>query len=76
MYELSYLIVPGIPLDVELAGTALEIVKFAAKISTLTVRTDGVPDGSLRTTILSVADTLAAVGNCEIFLELSATIYS
>jgi hypothetical protein len=66
--------VPAIPLDEELAGVELDNTKLAANILELTVLSDGVPEGSLRTNILSEEATLAAVGNVEAFIPVLAMI--
>lgn len=66
---------PANPLEDELAGAEFPTTRLAAKILTLTVRTDGDPAGSRRTKILSESATFAAVGNSETFLLLSAIYY-
>jgi hypothetical protein len=65
---------PAIPLDVDVAGIELDSTKFAAKIFAFTERNETLPDGSLKIKILSVAATLAAVGNSDALIPVFAMI--
>lgn len=63
------------PFEEAVAGTELDRTMLADTVEKFTVLTEGVPEGSRRTKILSVLATLEAVGNCDTFFELSAISY-
>jgi hypothetical protein len=67
--------IPAAPVADEFAGVPNAIVKFAARVDTFTVLSDGAPNGSLRIRILSVAAALAATGNSDAFLLSFAILY-
>jgi hypothetical protein len=68
--------VPATPLDDEFAGTLFDKAILAEKSETVTVLTEALEDGLRRTNNLSVIATLEAIGSSDIFLLLSAMIYS
>jgi len=63
------------PVAVELAGTELEITKFADKLDIVIVRTDGVPEGSRRIKTLSSTAAFAAIGNADTFVPVLAILF-
>jgi hypothetical protein len=68
--------VPATPFEEEVAGALLEMTILAEKSATVTVLTEALAAGLRRTNTLSVIATLDAVGTSDIFLLLSAIIYS
>jgi len=71
----SYAINPGKPFEELFAGTDVDMVMLADTVDIATVLTEALPDGSLRTRILSVDATFAAVGNSETLLPVLAMIH-
>ena len=57
------------------AGAVFDNVILADTVAIATVLTEALPDGSLRTRILSVDATFAAVGNSETLLPVLAMIH-
>jgi hypothetical protein len=69
-FVLLYAICPGVPLDVLLVGTELDINLAGielAKFPAVIVLTLALPDGFTKTTTLSVEDRVLATGSADIF---------